>query len=79
MQAISFQHLQLQQSPAQLCQVTENGCQQEEQQCTPPQGLLRVMKEEIWLREYLITTVTARADLQVPSQSLLAETYNFCK
>lgn len=24
--------------------------------------------------EYLITTVTAKADLQVPSQSLLAET-----
>lgn len=54
--------------------VMADGCQREEQQCTLPQQLLEVMKEQIWLREYLISTVTAKADLQVPSQSLLAET-----
>lgn len=51
-----------------------DGCQGEEQQCTLPQQLPKVMKEEIWLREYLITTATAKAELQVPSQSLCVGT-----
>jgi len=50
-----------------------HGCQREERQCTQPQRLLKG-REEIWLREDLITTVSAKADLEGPSQSLLAQT-----
>lgn len=40
-----------------------DGCQLEEQECVLPQWLLKVMKGEIWLRVYLITTATAKAAL----------------
>lgn len=31
---VPFQHFELQPPPAQLCRVTEEGCQGEEQQCS---------------------------------------------